>query len=119
MNATVFRCNDNRTIHGDGDIKQLGILHWALQRPQQLPSLAEHSYVDLLVVVSNKDLPGNGQANPNGKVCNTFPSNLPQIVPLVIKDLDAVVLLVVTDENFLLIIHCDTIREGEIGIAVS
>ena len=42
----------------------------ALQGPQELPGLAEHSQVEVVVVVGNADLARGGQSHTNREVAH-------------------------------------------------
>jgi hypothetical protein len=90
------------------------MLHLALQSSQQLPSLAEHRQVEVVVIVSDADLPGSRQSNTDGEVTHSLSSDLPKVVSLIVEHLDAV-RPVVADVDLHAVVHNNTI--GELQVA--
>ena len=72
--------------------------------------LVKYSEVEVVVVVSNRDVTAGSHANTDGEIGNALPANLTQVVALVVKHLYTVG-SVVADEHFLVVIHCHTIGE--------
>ena len=89
------------------------MLDLALERTEQLPSLTEHSEVEVVVIVRNCNLPRGSQTNTNGEIRDTFSSYLSQVISLVVENLHAMG-SVVTDEDLHLIIDNYPIRELKI-----
>ena len=74
--------------------------------------MAEDSQVEVVVVVRDAYLPGGCEANSDGEVGHSLSSNLTDVVPLVVKDLDTVG-PVVADEDLHVIVDYDTVGELE------
>ena len=72
--------------------------------------LVEYGEIEVVVVVGDGNIAAGRHPNTNGEVRNTFTTDLPQVVALVVKHLDTVS-PVVTDEHFLVVIHCHAIGE--------
>ena len=88
------------------------MLHLALQSSQELSSLAEDGEVEVVVVVSDADLPRGSETNSNREVRHSFTSNMTKVVSFVVEHLDTVS-SVVADEDLHVVVDHNTIGELE------
>lgn len=111
---TIVLAGQNHTavVH-QSHIKALGVFHLALQCRDQLTVLGEDSQVEVVVVVSDGDLPGSVDPNSNRIVGDAFAANLSQEISLVVENFDAV-RPVVANEDLLSVVDDDTIRELQV-----
>ena len=89
------------------------MLDLALERAEQLAGLAEHRQVEVVVVVRDADLPGGGEAHADGEVGDALAPDLPQVVAVVVEDLNTVG-AVVGDENLHGIVDDNSVGELQI-----
>ena len=92
------------------------MLDLALKRAQELPGLAENGQVEVVVVVSDGDLPIGGQTNSNGKIGHTLPTDLAEIIALVVEHFNAMG-PVVAYEDLHLVVHHNAVGEFQIARA--
>merc|ERR1719347_1789922 len=113
VEAIILRSEDDGSVLHERDVKTLSMLDLTLERTEQLPSLTEHSEVEVVVVVRNRNLTRGSQTNTNGKIRDAFSSYLSQVISLVVKNLHAMG-SVVTDEDLHLIVDNYPIRKLKI-----
>merc|ERR1719481_1641468 len=116
IETIILRSKDDRSVLHQRNVKTLSMLNLALKRTEQLPSLTEHGEVEVVVVVGNRNLARGGQTNTNGEVRDPFSSYLPQVISLVVENLNAMG-PVVTDKNLHLIVDNYPIGKLEISRA--
>ena len=84
-----------------------------LERVDQLTILGEDCQVEVVVVVGYEDLSVGVDADSDGVVGDALASDLSQEDALVVEDLDAVG-SVITDEDFLFVVHHNAVGELEV-----
>lgn len=89
------------------------MLHLRLERRDQLPVLREDRQVEVVVVVRYQDLAVRVDSHPDGVVGDALAANLPQILALVVEDLDAVG-PVVANEDLLLVVDHHAVGELQV-----
>lgn len=110
VQPVVLAGKNNRAVIHQSHIEALSMFHLGLESVDQLAVLGEHCEVEVVVVVSHKDVARGVDAHADGVVGDALASDLSQEGSLVAEDLDAVS-AVVADKDLLAVIDNDTIRE--------
>ena len=113
VESVILGGEDDGAVLHERHVEALRALDLALQRAEQLAGLAEHRQVEVVVVVRDADLPGGGEAHADGEVGDALAPDLPQVVAVVVEDLDTVG-AVVGDENLHGIVDDDSVGELQI-----
>ena len=113
VESVILGGEDDGAVLHERHVEALRVLDLALERAEQLAGLAEHRQVEVVVVVRDADLPGGGEAHADGEVGDALAPDLPQVVPVIVEDLDTVG-AVVGDENLHGIVDDNSIGELQI-----
>ena len=113
VESVILGGEDDGAVLHERHVEALRVLDLALERAEQLAGLAEHRQVEVVVVVRDADLPGGGEAHADGEVGDALAPDLPQVVPVVVEDLDTVG-AVVGDENLHGIVDDNSVGELQI-----
>lgn len=113
VQAVILAGENHASVIHQRHIEALGVLDFALESRHQLAVLSENRQVEVVVIVGNEDFSARVDAYANGIVGDALATNLPQEGSLIIEDLDAV-RAVIADENLLLVVNDDAVRELEV-----
>ena len=114
VESVILGGEDDGAVLHERHVEALRVLDLALERAEQLAGLAEHSQVEVVVVVRDADLPGGGETHADGEVGDALAPDLPQVVAVVVEDLDTVG-AVVGDENLHGIVDDNSVGELQIS----
>ena len=113
VESVILGGEDDGAVLHERHVEALRVLDLALERAEQLAGLAEHRQVEVVVVVRDADLPGGGEAHADGEVGDALAPDLPQVIAVVVKNLDTVG-AVVGDENLHGIVDDNSVGELKI-----
>lgn len=112
VEAVVLGGEHHRAVVHEGDVKALSVLHLGLEGGHELSVLREYGQVEVVVVVGDQDLARQVDADADRVVGDALATDLAQVGALVVEYLDTV-RTVVTDENLLLVVDHNAVRELE------